>query len=207
MDRSTAERRVKMANQRSESTQQKRGNGEDFIPLPQTGGDASDVLDKAKDTANDLLYQAKSTAGEAYNKVSERTVSTIEEKKAGVAGGLKSVASSVRKMSDELSSADDQSPVTEYSARYVSTAAGKLERVADYFENKDLRTMAGDVENYARRNPAVFLGAAFAMGILAARFLKSSPTPDLTSQTFNADVGHQLPAETSGATPEAERRT
>ena len=171
--------------------------------MPQTGGDATEVLDKAKDTANDLLHQARSTAGEAYNKVSERTVSTIEEKKAGVAGGLKSVASSVRKMGDELSNAGDKSRVTEYSARYVSTAAGKLDQVANYFESKDLRAMTRDVENYARRNPAVFLGAAFAVGVLAARLLKSPPIPDLTEQTFNADVDHQLPAGTSGATSAA----
>ena len=39
--------------------------------------------------------------------------------------------------------------------------------------------MARDAESYARRNPAVFLGSAFVLGILAARFFKSSPVPQV----------------------------
>jgi hypothetical protein len=36
-----------------------------------------------------------------------------------------------------------------------------------------------DAENYARREPLIFLGAAFAVGFIAARFLKaSSPGSD-----------------------------
>jgi hypothetical protein len=190
-----------MANQTGESTQRKKGNGEGFTPMTMGGTDAGEVLDKAKDTASDLLDQAKTTASDAYSRVSEKTVSTMEEQKAGMAGGLKAVASSVRKMGDELNGAGEQSPLTGYTARYATTAAGKLEQAANYFDNRDLRTMMRDVEGYARRNPAVFLGAAFALGVLAARFVKSSPTPSLTSQTFNADVDHQLPSAGSAEAP------
>jgi len=194
-----------MANQGRETTQQKKGNGESFVPMGQSG-DTGEVLDKAKETASDLLQQAKSTATEAYSKVSDKTVSRIEEQKAGVAGGLKSVAGSIRRLGDDLGQAGEKTPVTEYSARYATTAAGKLDQVANYFDQSDLRSMARDVENYGRRNPAVFLGTAFALGLLAARFLKSSPTPSLTSQTFNADVDHQLPeADTTAARPTVRR--
>jgi hypothetical protein len=34
--------------------------------------------------------------------------------------------------------------------------------------------LIGDVEQFARRSPALFLGGAFALGVLAARFVKSS---------------------------------
>jgi hypothetical protein len=33
--------------------------------------------------------------------------------------------------------------------------------------------MARDIEGYARRNPAVFLGVAFGAGVLLSRFLKA----------------------------------
>ena len=179
-----------MANQRNE-TQQRTGNGEDFTPMPQ--GEQGDFMNRTKSTADNLLDHAKTTAGEAYDRVAEKTVSTIEDRKAGVTGGIRTLAQSVRRVGDDLGKTGEKTPVSEYSARYAKTAAGKLEQVADYFNNRDLRAIGRDVESFARRNPAIFLGAAFGLGLLAARFFKSSPTPSLTSQTFSADVDHQLP--------------
>jgi hypothetical protein len=46
--------------------------------------------------------------------------------------------------------------------------------VANYFEQKDVRAMYHDVENFARRNPAVFIGSAVLAGFGIARFMKSS---------------------------------
>ena len=40
---------------------------------------------------------------------------------------------------------------------------------------RDLTELMDDVNRFARRQPALFVGAAFAAGALAARFLKSSP--------------------------------
>ena len=137
------------------------------------------------------MDQAKTTAGDAYESVAERATSTIEEKKAGFAGGLTSVADSIRRVGDNLNQTGEQTPVTEYTARYSQTAAQKLEDVARYFDTKDLRGVARDLEGYARRNPAVFLGGAFALGVLAARFFKSSPTPSIGYGMTAPD--HQLP--------------
>jgi len=182
-----------MANQRNQSTQQRAGNGEDFTPMPpQESG--SEVLDRAKQTANTLMDHAKTTAGEAYDRVADRTVSSIEEQKAGMSGGLRTFAGSVRNMGNELGQTGDNSPITKYSSQYAQTAANKLEQVADYFNNRDLRAIGRDVENYARRNPAVFVGAAFALGLVAARFLKSTPRGrSVIDHTFSTDVDHQLP--------------
>ena len=185
-----------MANQRDQSTQSDRSNGRDFNPMPHSD-DSGDMLNKAKETASNLLDQAKSTAGEAYDKVAEKATTTIEERKAGVTGGLRSVAGSVRQVSQNLNQAKDRTPIVDYSARYANKAAAKLEQVAGYFDNRDLRAITRDVENYARRNPAVFIGTAFAVGFLAARFLKSSPTPSLTTGQFSTDVDHQLPEKTT----------
>ena len=164
-----------MANQKNQMTREGATGGKDFVPMPpQTqntqSGDASA-------RGKDLLDQAKSTANEAYDKFAEKATSTIEEQKTGLAGGLTSVADSFRKTGDSLNTAQGQNYVTEYSAHYVKTAADKLEGVARYFETSDVKTMARDAESYARRNPAIFLGGAFVLGVLAARFFKSSPTP------------------------------
>ena len=189
-----------MANQMNESANRDRANGKDSNPMPNPDlGDGGDMLGKAKETAQTLLDQAKNTAGEAYDKVAETTVSRIEEQKAGVTGGLRSVADSMRKVGDNLnqSKSNEKTPVSEYTAHYAETAANKIEQVAGYFETRDLRAITRDVENYAKQNPAVFIGTAFAVGFLAARFLKSSPAPSFKTGQFATNVDHQLPQATT----------
>ena len=87
----------------------------------------------------------------------------------------------MRQVGENLDSSRTESGLAEAAAKYTNTAAQKLEDVAGYFENRNVREMARDLEGFARRNPAVFLGAAFGLGFLAARFLKSTnPKYDTT---------------------------
>jgi len=83
--------------------------------------------------------------------------------------------------------------LTDITARYSGTAANQIEKIADYFERKDLRAMMRDAESFARRNPAIFLGAAFGLGLVAARFLKSSP-PSNARTTGMENPGTGLPS-------------
>jgi hypothetical protein len=49
-----------------------------------------------------------------------------------------------------------------------------VDQVANYLRDADLNRIARDVESLARRQPALVYGAAIALGIIGARFLKSS---------------------------------
>lgn len=157
-------------------------------------------------TARSFYDQAKETAGQAYDAVTEKASAKLDEQKSTLTGGLTTVADSVRQVSENLGSAKTDSGLAEAAAKYTNTAAQKLEDVAGYFESRGVRDMARDLEGFARRNPAVFFGAAFGLGLLAARFLKSS-TPGYdrsTGREFGSvatDAGHQLPAaSTTGET-------
>lgn len=155
-------------------------------------GDLGNTLDKAKDTATSLLDQAKSAAGDAYDSVADKAATTLEDQKAGLSGGLTSVADTVRRVSGTLTEGESKNGVTEYAAQYTETAAKKLEQAAQYFESTDMKKMFRDVESYAKRNPAIFLGSAFALGVIAARFFRSSPTPTLSAGQFATGTDHQL---------------
>jgi len=134
-----------------------------------TGGTAAGTA-----TAKSLIDQAKETAGQAYEAVTDKAATKLDEQKSTLTSGLSTVADSVRQVSENLGSSRTDSGLAEAAAKYTSTAAQKLEDVAGYFETRDVRQMARDLEGFARRNPAVFLGAAFGLGLLAARFMKSS---------------------------------
>jgi hypothetical protein len=150
-------------------------------------------------TARSLYDQAKETAGQAYEAVTDKAATKLDEQKSTLSGGLTTVADSVRQVSQNLGSSKTDSGLAEAAAKYTSTAAQKLEDVAGYFETRGVRDMARDLEGFARKNPAVFFGAAFGVGFLVARFLKSS-TPRYDNPagrefgTFATDAGHQLPA-------------
>ena len=127
-------------------------------------------------TARSFYDQAKETAGQAYEAVTDTAATKLDERKSTLSGGLSTVADSVRQVSDNLGSSKAESGLAGSAAKYTETAAKRIEDVATYFDNKSVRYMARDLVSFARRNPAVFLGAAFGLGLLAARFLKSSPT-------------------------------
>ena len=173
--------------------------------LTTTGNESSEssVTDTVKSTARGIIDQAKDTAGQAYGVATEKAATKIEEQKATLATGLTSVADSLKQVGGSLREADDQSGITELTAKYGESLANQIEQISGYFERKDVREMVRDVESFARRNPALFIGGAFTLGLLAARFLKSSGaqqsgntgrrslgTNRTTSQTFdNEDFG------------------
>jgi hypothetical protein len=145
----------------------------------QTGMSSTDqsgsVTGAASAAARSLYDQAKETAGQAYEAVTDKATTTLDEKKSTLSEGLSTVADSLRKAGDNLGQGPTaENALADAARKYGSTAAEKIQGLAQYFEQKDVRTMARDLENYARRNPAVFIGAAFGLGLLAARFLKSS---------------------------------
>lgn len=62
-------------------------------------------------------------------------------------------------------------------ASYVDAAANQMTRAVDTLRDRDLRHIASDLESFARQRPMLFVGSAFALGLAAARFLKSSEPP------------------------------
>lgn len=58
--------------------------------------------------------------------------------------------------------------------RYALTAAQRMDGMARYVREADMRGLASDAEAFARRHRAVFIGGTFLTGVALARFLKSS---------------------------------
>jgi hypothetical protein len=125
-------------------------------------------------TASGLMDQVRNSASDTFQTVKSNTTAKLEEQKSTLSTGLLTVADNIRQLGSNLSGGQQKDPLTRFAADYSQTAADKLRTAADYFNTHDVETMYRDVEGMARRNPAVFVGGAFAIGFLAARFLKSS---------------------------------
>lgn len=142
------------------------------------------VVDEAKDKVQELANQAQDKAGQQFQ-------AGVSKGKNRAADTLGAVAQSLLYSSRQLREQDRRSV-----GGFVEKAANRVENWADYMQNADTREMAERVENFARREPAIFIGGAFALGLLGARFLKSSrrgerpyrapysPRPNMPSEQF-----------------------
>lgn len=84
------------------------------------------------------------------------------------AEGIDKVASTVRRVSTDMQA--DQPQI----ANAALTAADQAEKVAQYLRQTDARQMIANVEDVARRQPLIFLGGAFLLGVAASRFIKAA---------------------------------
>lgn len=182
-------------NQNAQGTSARQAKEENFsnenanVQNKQSSGTSE--TQNAKDKAKDIYEQAKDTAGQAYGTAAKKAKSNLEEQKSKLSGSLASVADSIHQISEDLRKTDEENKITGIAASYGDNLAQQVENISQYFERKDLREMARDVEGFARRNPAIFIGAAFALGLLTARFLKSSNSGQTASRRAGGQQDYQ----------------
>ena len=124
-----------------------------------TGSTSTGAMEKAKETISNVASQA-----------GDKVASGLDTQKAKAAEGLGSVARALRQSSDQLREQNQGAVVPEY----ISSAANQVERLSGYLRSTNARDMVTGVEQFARQQPALFVGGAFMLGLLGARFLKSS---------------------------------
>lgn len=129
-------------------------------------------------------------AGEAASglmaQVKSRASSQVAAQQAKAADGLGNVADALRKAGNELRSHN------EGLASYADMAVDELEHISSRIRDKSPGEYVSDLEHFARRRPAAFVGGTFLLGLGLARFLKSTQprrpraySPDATGQGGN----------------------
>jgi len=143
----------------------------------QVAAQLAEILRGNPGALKDILAQAGHStgqvAGQAAGQVQEQAISRLDKGKANVVEGFDSVAEQIRLMGENLKKTD-QGGVARYAAQYGDVAADRLERFSGYLSGHDVSEIVGEVESFARRNSTYFVGGAFLLGLLGARFLKSS---------------------------------
>jgi hypothetical protein len=106
-------------------------------------------------------------------RVRERATQQLSNQKNRATDGLENIATAVRQSAQPLR---DQHHDT--IAAYVGKAADQLDKLSSTLRERDVPELLDDARRFARERPAVFIGASFAAGLMAARFLKSSAESD-----------------------------
>ena len=128
----------------------------------QGGGSAREQI---RDVKDQVVTQARTSLEQARDRAS----SSLGESKGQFAEQFGTIAEALRRTTEHLRSEDQ-----ERFAGITDTVARQVDQVANYLRNKDAGAMKADLENLARRQPALVLGGALLLGLMGARFLKSS---------------------------------
>jgi hypothetical protein len=114
-------------------------------------------LRRVKDAAGTVVERGKQAAADAASKGAERASSMAD-----------STASALRRAAEDV----------EGDNRLIGTAlrksADSIERAAQSFQGGDISRAMDDLNGFARRQPALFLGASLALGFALARVGKTA---------------------------------
>lgn len=148
---------------------------------------AEDLTKKARDLGRDLKGQASELAGSAAEAVKtqagnmtesarevasdagEKLKAAVADQKTAGADYVGNFGEMVRRASYEF---DGQMP---QAGHYIRKAAAQINTVSDALRTRDISELVGGVQDFARKQPAAFFGAAVLAGFAAVRFIKSAP--------------------------------
>ena len=146
-------------------------------PLQETAKqDLSNVADKAKhdlegisqraaEDVRELQHEASARVGEA----TEKAKSFAGDQKNLAAEQINGVAAAIGKVADELDTSEQQTV-----GRYARDLASGLSNLGKTIENRDVDDLMGMAQDFGRKQPMAFLGAAALAGFVASRFALAS---------------------------------
>lgn len=135
-----------------------------------TGNQSGTTTDQVKQSASEVTDQTKQAASQVTDQAKQAAQSQLSVRKDQTASGLNTVSSAVRDMGDKLR----QNNQTSSYAQFADQAANQIQRFSGYLRSHDVREIVDEAEDWMRRDPMIALGGAFVLGLVAARFLKSS---------------------------------
>ena len=121
--------------------------------------DTSDLSHRAKENASELGTKAKAAAA-------NEAVAQADKVKDAAADKVQQTADAAGAAASELDPASPQ-------AQAVKQVADRIEGIATKLRTADIRQLADQATDMARRNPLLFIGGAAIAGFAAARFLKA----------------------------------
>jgi len=128
-----------------------------------------EYMDDAKRQGSHLKQEVEQKASQVKEKTEGKIVSVLKQNKEAATGEIRSFIQVLRDTSEKLKK-EDHITVAEYSEKL----ADGLERMNESIRQRDVKETFHNVEDFAKRQPWLFVGGAVAGGFALSRFLKSS---------------------------------
>jgi gas vesicle protein len=129
---------------------------------------AGDVLRASTDTARDKFKEAADAAKDAAAGAADRFQDQAREQQRSGADFVGRFAGNIR---DAARAFENDVP---FAARGINSAAEYVDDAAEKIRNGSFRDLVDGATDFAKRQPAAFLGLSVLAGFAAVRFLKAS---------------------------------
>jgi hypothetical protein len=184
--------------------------GEPFPPASaQEQGTADVVKDRATDLSHSSIQTGKHVADVAREQASgvaaeagrqgmdllHQAQGQLEEQ---AAQGQQRLASNLLSLSDELRSMADASGRGGMAADLASQAASRVRNAGQWLDDRKPGQVAGEVQSFARRRPAVFLALAVGAGLVAGRLTRGLKDANSDDSAAPAAAPEATPPATQG---------
>jgi gas vesicle protein len=133
---------------------------------------AVEAGEQLKQKGVEATDQLREKGGEVFSRIKQQGQDLLGEQKEQVLGKISHCSAAARRAAEQLRNENDSNL-----AEYADAIAGQIDRTADYFRSRNVPDVMRDVEGVVRRQPELFLGAMFILGLGLARFLKASSHP------------------------------
>lgn len=155
------------------------------IPNPTLGSPNAEPSFARPQAASTPVAGAKQAAAGVAGQVKQRLTSAATDRKAGIADRLEEVAESLNKSSEQFAGKQD------WIAGAIARGGTELGTLANSLREIDPADLFQQVQGFARRQPALFIGASLVAGFAVARFGKIVAA-DVSSDDLPVmpEVGH-----------------
>lgn len=135
-------------------------------PQPDASGQQDLIPTQISHAAQPLIQQAK-----------QKFAGALDSQKGAAADFVEKLATNMQGASEQFGGQQD------WIASAISRGAAEVKMIADSLRDKDFGDLVDEVQSFARRQPALFIGASVAAGFAAARLGKL-----VTSDLSHADL-------------------
>ncbi len=147
-------------------------------------------MDQTKDQlaqkAGQVVDQAQQQTSQAVDQVRGNAFQMMDQQKQRAADGLGSVAQALHQTGDNLGNSQQDAL-----GQYAHRAADAVDQFSQQLRTKSAEQLLSEAQDFARREPEVFLGGAVLLGLLAARFFKASSRQSQMGDQGYGQYGYQ----------------
>jgi hypothetical protein len=162
---------------------------------------AGDALKASTDMAREKLKEAADAAKDVASGTADRLQEQAGEQQRTGADFIGRLAGDIRNAARAF---ENDAP---FAARSINSAAEYVDEAADKIRNGSLRDLVDSATDFARRQPAAFLGLSVLAGFAAVRFLKASgnqsSSPQSSSPSYSPSSYTPSPSTSSSYKAEA----
>ena len=155
--------------------------GSTATPNVNGGNHGSAIGHQALDVAGQVKHEAAEIVTKVKTEAADMVTTRVARRQEQSAMELTSIANVLREKGEELDGS--------LFAPIIGRAADQMDRASDYLKDASLKDVVRSTESLARREPLLFIGGAFTLGVLCARFLRSSAHHEQAEQPSGVNAG------------------